>query len=82
MMRHYLPQIEGLSPEVRAQVLAGLEARTPEWTEDSFPGFLGNVIAGRIARELDLNGPNYTVDAACAASLAALSASCAAAPPT
>ncbi|HTU93496.1 MAG TPA: acyltransferase domain-containing protein [Gemmataceae bacterium] len=44
----------------------------PEWTEDSFPGFLGNVVAGRIAREFDFHGPNFTVDAACAASLAAL----------
>ena len=43
----------------------------PEWTEDSFPGFLLNVVAGRIARELNLDGPNYVVDAACAASLAA-----------
>ena len=33
---------------------------------------LSNVIAGRIANRLDLGGVNYTVDAACAASLAAL----------
>ena len=33
-----------------------------------------NVIAGRIANRLDLGGVNYTVDAACAASLAALDA--------
>jgi len=30
------------------------------------------VFAGRIAREFDFHGPNFTVDAACAASLAAL----------
>jgi acyl transferase domain-containing protein len=41
-------------------------------TEDSFPGVLANVIAGRIANRLDLGGVNYTVDAACASSLAAL----------
>jgi acyl transferase domain-containing protein/NAD(P)H-dependent flavin oxidoreductase YrpB (nitropropane dioxygenase family) len=72
MARHYLPKVEGLSPETRRQVLAGLEEQLPHWTEDSFPGFLMNVVAGRIARELDLNGPNYVVDAACAAALAAL----------
>ena len=44
----------------------------PEWTEDSFAGFLLNVTAGRIANRLDLGGANYTVDAACGSSLAAL----------
>jgi acyl transferase domain-containing protein/NAD(P)H-dependent flavin oxidoreductase YrpB (nitropropane dioxygenase family) len=72
MMRHYLPRVEGLPPETRAQIYASLEAQLPEWTEDSFPGFLENVVAGRIARELDLHGANFTVDAACASSLAAL----------
>ena len=43
----------------------------PEWTEDSFPGFLLNVTAGRIANRLNLGGANYTVDAACGSSLAA-----------
>jgi NAD(P)H-dependent flavin oxidoreductase YrpB (nitropropane dioxygenase family) len=72
MMRHYLPKVEGLAPEAREHLYASLEAHLPEWTEDSFPGFLGNVVAGRIAREFDFHGPNFTVDAACAASLAAL----------
>ena len=49
-----------------------LEASLPVLSEDSFPGVLSNVIAGRIANRLDLGGVNYTVDAACAASLAAL----------
>ncbi|MFJ6699522.1 beta-ketoacyl synthase N-terminal-like domain-containing protein [Streptomyces sp. NPDC091272] len=43
------------------------------WQEASFPGLLSNVVAGRIANRFDLNGPNCTVDAACAGSLAALS---------
>jgi acyl transferase domain-containing protein len=72
MMRHYLPRVEGLAPEVREQIYASLEAQLPEWTEDSFPGFLGNIVAGRIAREFDFHGPNFIVDAACASSLAAL----------
>ncbi|MDD9372302.1 MAG: beta-ketoacyl synthase N-terminal-like domain-containing protein, partial [Acidimicrobiales bacterium] len=53
-----------------------LDAHLPELTEDSFPGVLANVIAGRIANRLDLGGVNYTVDAACAASLAALDLAC------
>jgi acyl transferase domain-containing protein/NAD(P)-dependent dehydrogenase (short-subunit alcohol dehydrogenase family)/NAD(P)H-dependent flavin oxidoreductase YrpB (nitropropane dioxygenase family) len=44
----------------------------PEWTEDSFAGILLNVAAGRVANRFDLGGVNYTVDAACASSLAAL----------
>ncbi len=46
--------------------------KLPEWTEDSFPGILMNVLAGRIANRFNLGGVNYTVDAACASSLAAL----------
>ncbi len=46
--------------------------RLPEWTEESFPGLLLNVIAGRVANRFDLGGVNFTVDAACASSLAAL----------
>jgi acyl transferase domain-containing protein len=46
--------------------------RLPEWTEDSFAGILLNVAAGRVANRFDLGGVNYTVDAACASSLAAV----------
>jgi len=74
MMRNYLPLADGLSDEAREKLYASLESKLPEWTEDSFPGFLLNVVAGRIAREFNFNGPNYVVDAACAASLAALHA--------
>ncbi len=49
-----------------------LDEHLPRLTEDSFPGVLANVIAGRIANRLDLGGSNFTVDAACASSLAAL----------
>ncbi|SCD39587.1 polyketide-type polyunsaturated fatty acid synthase PfaA [Streptomyces sp. TverLS-915] len=43
------------------------------WRESTFPGLLGNVVAGRIANRFDLHGTNHTTDAACASSLAALS---------
>jgi hypothetical protein len=39
------------------------------WQESSFPGLLGNVVAGRIANRLDLGGTNCVTDAACASSL-------------
>ncbi len=59
-------------PQLMGQMPAELDAHLPKLTEDSFPGVLSNVIAGRIANRLDLGGVNYTVDAACASSLAAL----------
>ncbi len=40
--------------------------------EDSFAGYLGNVAAGRVANRFDLGGINFSIDAACASSLAAL----------
>ncbi len=52
----------------RQRYLEGL----PEITEDSLPGELPNVIAGRVANVFNLEGPNFTVDAACASSLAAI----------
>ena len=46
--------------------------RLPEWTNESFAGVLLNVTAGRIANRLDFGGVNFTVDAACGSSLAAI----------
>jgi len=42
------------------------------WQENSFPGLLGNVVAGRISKQFDLGGTNCVVDAACASSFSAL----------
>ncbi|KAA1250899.1 acyltransferase domain-containing protein [Mycobacterium simiae] len=42
------------------------------WQENTFPGLLANVVAGRIANRFDLGGTNCVVDAACASSLAAV----------
>ena len=65
-----------LFPAYFGELPAELDAHLPRLSEDSFPGVLGNVIAGRIANRLDLGGANYTVDAACASSLAALDTAC------
>jgi acyl transferase domain-containing protein/NAD(P)H-dependent flavin oxidoreductase YrpB (nitropropane dioxygenase family)/acyl carrier protein len=53
-----------------------LDGQLPEITSDTFPGNLPNVIPGRIANRLNLGGPNFTVDAACASSLAAVDVAC------
>lgn len=51
---------------------SGVEDRLAAWTPESLPGVLNNVAAGRVANRFDLGGMNITVDAACAASLAAV----------
>ena len=63
-----------LFPQYAGELPEALDKNLPEPTEDSFPGVLANVIAGRIANRLDLGGLNFTVDAACASALAALEA--------
>ncbi|MFF4584935.1 SDR family oxidoreductase [Streptomyces sp. NPDC001388] len=68
--------LRAVLPSYYGTVPAGLEDQLPQLTEDSFPGMLANVISGRIANRLDLGGANYTVDAACASSLAAVDVAC------
>ena len=68
-LRTVLPSYLGTLP-------AELDEQLPRLTEDSFPGMLANVIAGRIANRLNLGGTNYTVDAACASSLTAVDVAC------
>ncbi len=73
--RSFIPVLENL-PEFRGkskEIIERLDGRLPEWTEDSFAGILTNVTAGRVANRFDLGGSNFTVDAACASSLAAVS---------
>ena len=68
--------LRALAPSYFGDLPPELDQHLPALTEDSFPGVLANVIAGRIANRLDLGGVNYTVDAACASSLAALDVAC------
>lgn len=58
----------GLVEQLRSRYLENL----PHITEDSLPGELANVISGRVANVFNLEGPNFTVDAACASSMAAV----------
>ncbi len=61
----------GLSDQETENIIEKILANYKAWQENSFPGMLGNIIAGRIANRLDLGGTNCTLDAACASSLAA-----------
>ncbi len=62
----------GVEAGVAADVMDRIQSSYVGWQENSFPGLLGNVVAGRIANRLNLGGTNCVVDAACASSLSAL----------
>jgi acyl transferase domain-containing protein/NAD(P)H-dependent flavin oxidoreductase YrpB (nitropropane dioxygenase family)/NAD(P)-dependent dehydrogenase (short-subunit alcohol dehydrogenase family) len=68
-VRSALPMLFDSVPDRLLAELAG-------WSEDSFPGILPNVAAGRVANRFDLGGVNFTIDAACASSLAAVYLAC------
>jgi len=62
----------GIPPDTVQGIIQRISETYVSWQENSFPGLLGNVVAGRIANRLDLGGTNCVVDAACASSLSAL----------
>ncbi len=64
----------GLDEQAVERISQRIADKFTPWQENTFPGFLGNVIAGRIANRLNLGGTNCVVDAACGSSLAALAA--------
>ena len=61
------------SPRVKARLPA--RAR-PAYGADTAIGLVPNLAASRIANRLDLGGPAYTVDAACASALVAVDQAC------
>ena len=67
-----------LPTSVRTAIMAQAEERfkgkLPEITEDTMPGELPNIVSGRVANVLNLRGPSFITDAACASSFAAISA--------
>jgi acyl transferase domain-containing protein len=62
----------GLPEDEVEAVCERIAASYSPWQEMTFPGLLGNVVAGRIANRLNLGGTNCITDAACASSLSAL----------
>ncbi len=68
MMREY-----GLPAETVAALSQKITDCYTPLQENSFPGLLANVVAGRVANRFNLGGTNCITDAACAGSLAAAS---------
>ena len=70
------PAFQDLPKETQKALVDGMRSRVHAWvppiTEDTLPGELANVIAGRVSNLFNFSGPNFIVDAACATSLAAI----------
>jgi len=62
----------GLSEKDTEAIVEKIKKAHVGWEENSFPGMLQNVVAGRVANRLNLGGTNCVVDAACASSMGAL----------
>ena len=76
IMDQTLELVRGLRPDLSEAELATLKAQLkkqlPPYNAEMVGLLTPNVIAGLIANRLDLMGPNFIVDAACASSLIAL----------
>src|SRR5882762_4813539 len=68
--------LKSLHPELTTDHLRLLRQEfkklLPPFSPDTVPGLIPNIIVGRVANRLDLMGPSYTVDGACASSLLAI----------
>ncbi|MBF6211177.1 SDR family NAD(P)-dependent oxidoreductase [Nocardia puris] len=62
----------GLSEDEAEAIAEKYKTAFAPWQENTFPGILGNVVAGRIANRFNFGALNCTTDAACASSLAAI----------
>jgi acyl transferase domain-containing protein len=76
IIEFFLQALRNLHPEHTdvelAEIKKELKAGLPPFSADTAPALIGNIIVGRIANRLDLMGPSFTVDAACASALLAI----------
>lgn len=72
-LRDLLPDI---GEEKIEQVKAQLQNQLDYYGPDVAVGMIPNLVASRLANRLNLQGPAYTVDAACASSLLAVEQAC------
>lgn len=61
-----------LSDEEIDKIKEQYQASRGRYQADSMPGLIPNLIASLISNKLDMQGPSYVIDAACASSLIAL----------
>ncbi|HPG34926.1 MAG TPA: beta-ketoacyl synthase N-terminal-like domain-containing protein, partial [bacterium] len=70
------PAASGIDPKILENSInetkKEVTATTPPITEHTLPGWMGNIVAGRMANKLNLQGPNMVVDSACSSGLSAM----------
>lgn len=71
LLKAALPHMDD---DALGQVRQMLAKKVPPTNADNAPGLVPNMMTGRIANRLNLRGPNYVLDAACASSLLAVAA--------
>jgi len=71
-----LAKSQGMPEANSAAFVESIIEGAPRVNEDTMPGELANVVAGRVSNLLDLQGPNFAMDAACASSLATVMDAC------
>ena len=71
LLRAALPHVDDAA---LAQLRELMRRKLPPTNADNAPGLVPNMMTGRIANRLNLRGPNYVLDAACASSLLAVAA--------
>ncbi|HPS47987.1 MAG TPA: SDR family NAD(P)-dependent oxidoreductase [Flexilinea sp.] len=73
-----VPDFAQLPEDIRSAIEKGMakniHSSIPVTSEDTLPGEISNIIAGRVANVFNFNGQNFVTDAACASSMAALQA--------
>lgn len=62
----------GIPEDVAEKIVSKYKETHNDWSEDSNPGYIPNVVAGRVANRFNLGGTNCSVDAACGSSLGAV----------
>lgn len=81
LLPQLLQTLRDLFPDLPEAALDGARTRLQRelsyYGPDAAAGLIPNLIASRLANRLDLHGPAYTVDAACASSLIAVEQACA-----
>ena len=68
--------VPGLGPDRLAAIKEQFQSRAGVFGPDTAIGLVPNLTASRVANRLDLRGPAYTIDAACASSLVAVDLAC------
>ena len=76
LLRALRDLVPGVTEQQLAEVKQEFQSRIGAASGDAAIGLVPNLSASRIANRLDLDGPAYTVDAACASALVALDRAC------